>query len=127
VHPSPGWPDLARRAFATVGALIARLHHNPRPLVTIKDAAYAWRHVMFFMAMCEPDDQATLVAWMHEQTGHGPDHAAARLAPVLTGLRHVMAGGDLDDGSVPSARRFLGWSAGGHWMSTGAEPGSRPA
>jgi hypothetical protein len=116
VDPTPGWPDLARRAFVTVCRLITRLHNNPRPLSTIKDAAYAWRHMLFFMALCGLEDQISLTAWIQDEAKCHPEHAALRLAPVLTGLRHVLVGGSLDDGSAPNARRFLGWSVDGHWM-----------
>jgi hypothetical protein len=117
VDPAPGWADLARRAFATVCRLVARVHNNPRPLGTIKDAAYAWRQTVFFMAMCGLEDQISVTAWMQDEARRQPEHAALRLAPVLAGLRHVLVGGSLDDGSAPpEARRFLGWNADGHWM-----------
>jgi hypothetical protein len=116
VDPALGWPDLARRAFVAVCRLTTRLHNNPRALSTIKDAAYAWRQMLFFMALCGLEDQIALTAWIQDEAKRHPGHAAARLAPVLAGLRHVLVGGSLDDGSAPNARRFLGWSTGGHWM-----------
>jgi hypothetical protein len=116
VNPPVGWPELARRAFAATCRHIVRLQHNPTPLRGIKDAAYAWRQMLFFMAMCRRDDQIALSAWVQDGAGRHREHAIRRLAPALAGLRHVLAGGSLDDGSAPDARRFLGWSVGGHWM-----------
>jgi hypothetical protein len=118
VNPSPGWPDLARRAFTAVCRLVARVHGNPRPLSTIKDAAYAWRQMMFFMALCGLKEQVGLTAWIQDELDRQPPHVVARLDPVVCGLRHVLVGGDLDDGTAPTARRLLGWQAGGHWMQT---------
>ncbi|SEG77185.1 hypothetical protein SAMN04489712_111260 [Thermomonospora echinospora] len=116
VNPSPGWPDLARRAFGTVCRLVARVHNNPRPLGTIKDAAYAWRQALFFMALCGLKEQISLTAWLQDELDRQPAHVTARLDPVAAGLRHVLVGGGLDDGTAPTARRFLGWQVGGHWM-----------
>ncbi|GAB3988533.1 hypothetical protein GCM10029978_111170 [Actinoallomurus acanthiterrae] len=118
VDPAGGWPELARRAFATVCRLVARIQANPRPLSTVKDAAYAWRQTLFFLSLCGLEDQIAVIAWIQEEARRHPEHVARRLAPVLAGLRHVLVGGGLDDGSAPNARRFLGWSTGGHWMAS---------
>jgi hypothetical protein len=118
VDPAPGWPDLARRAFTVVCRLVERVQGNPRPLSTIKDAAYAWRQMLFFLALCSLEDQIAVTAWIQEEAGRRPEHVRLRLTPVLAGLRHVLVGGGLDDGSAPGARRFLGWNASPHWMRT---------
>jgi hypothetical protein len=116
VDPADGWPELARRAFTTVCRLAARIHGNPRPLSTVKDAAYAWRQTLFFLSLCGLEDQVAVTAWIQEEARRHPEHVVRRLAPVLAGLRHVLVGGSLDDGSAANTRRFLGWSTGGHWM-----------
>ncbi|MFC5745224.1 transcriptional regulator [Actinomadura rugatobispora] len=121
VDPSPGWDDLARRAFVTACRLTGRLHNNPRPLGTVKDAAYAWRQAVFFLALCGLEEQIAVVAWMREETARHPAHVGARLAPALSGLRHVLTGGTLDGDAPPGARRFLGWKGGRrHWILTPA-------
>ncbi|MFF5258304.1 transcriptional regulator [Actinomadura viridis] len=117
VDPAPGWPEPARRAFTTVCRLVGRLQHDPRPLGTVKDAAYAWRQTLFFLALCGLEDQIAVTAWIQDEARRHPDHVAARLAPVLAGLRHVLVGGSLDAGAPPGTRRFLGWCAGRrHWI-----------
>ncbi|MEV2275449.1 hypothetical protein AB0I72_07665 [Nocardiopsis sp. NPDC049922] len=35
---------------------------------------------------------------------------------MLGGLRLVLDGGEPTDGESETARRFLGWSSGGHWI-----------
>ncbi|WP_067816717.1 hypothetical protein [Actinomadura kijaniata] len=107
VRPAPGWEDLARRAFGTVCRLLERVHGNPRPLGTVKDAAYAWRQTVFFLTMAGTSD----FAWLREEAGRHPAHVRERLGPVLGGLREAATGE-----RVPGARRFTGWAAGGHWM-----------
>ncbi|WP_173095895.1 hypothetical protein [Actinomadura verrucosospora] len=116
VSPSPGWDDLARRAFGVTCRLVRQVHGNPRPLGTVKDAAYAWRQAVFFLALCGLKEQVAVIAWMQDELDRQPPHTAARLDPVLAGLRHVLAGGSLDDGTAPGARRFTGWAPGGHWL-----------
>jgi len=119
IAPEPGWADLAQRCFRTVCRLTARVHHNPRPLATIKDAAYAWRQLIFFLALCTPAEQTRLLAGLDAETARHPAHVAARLAPALAGLRLVADGGSFTaDGTALGgrARRFLGWSTGEHWL-----------
>ncbi|WP_328545695.1 hypothetical protein [Streptomyces platensis] len=119
IAPEPGWEDLARRCFRTVCRLTARVHHNPRPLATIKDAAYAWRHLIFFLALCTPAEQSRLLSRLDEETARHPAHVAARLAPALAGLHLVAAGGSFTaDGTALGgrARRLLGWTTGEHWL-----------
>ena len=119
IAPEPGWADLARRCFVTVCRLTARVHHNPRPLATIKDAAYAWRQMLFHLSLCPPAGQEQFLTWLDEETARHPAHVTARLAPALAGLRLTAAGGMFTaDGTADGgrARRFLGWSTDGHWM-----------
>ncbi|MDI2132737.1 hypothetical protein [Yinghuangia seranimata] len=117
VEPADGWDGRARGAFTATCRLVRQVHNNPRPLGTIKDAAYAWRQTVFFLSLCGLADQISVTAWMQDEAARQPDHVAARLEPLLEGLRVVLTGGTLGDGETPMhGRRFLGWSTDGHWM-----------
>ncbi|MGW2836372.1 hypothetical protein ACWCWD_01045 [Streptomyces sp. NPDC001493] len=119
IAPRPGWADLARRCFVTVCRLTARVHRGPRPLGTIKDAAYAWRQMVFHLSLCPPTEQRRVVAGLSQEAARHPAHVATRLAPALAGLVLVAGGGTFDeDGTADTgrARRFTGWSTGEHWM-----------
>ncbi|KUN58274.1 hypothetical protein AQJ46_43535 [Streptomyces canus] len=119
IAPRPGWADLAHRSFVTVCRLTARVHHNPRPLSTIKDAAYAWRQMVFFLSLCPPEEQRRFIVGLGAETARHPSHVEPRLAPALTGLALVAEGGTFGgDGTADAcrSRRFLGWSTDGHWM-----------
>jgi hypothetical protein len=113
ISPDTGWDDLARRSFETVCRLTARVHHNPRPLGTIKDVAYAWRQMVFHLSLCTPGGRARVLAGLPGEADRHPWHVAARLAPALTGLRQVADGGTAQEGE---GRMLLGWSTGGHWL-----------
>ncbi|MFE9623917.1 hypothetical protein [Streptomyces sp. NPDC006527] len=119
IAPATGWEDLARRSFDTVCRLTARVHGNPRPLSTVKDAAYAWRQMLFHLSLCTPREQARTLDWLSEELTRRPGHVAARLTPALTGLRQVARGGSPEDGE---GRRLLGWTTGGHWMLDTTRP-----
>ncbi|WP_217213306.1 hypothetical protein [Streptomyces sp. AC550_RSS872] len=119
IAPRPGFADLAHRCFGTVCRLTARVQGNPRPLPTIKDAAYAWRQMLFHLSLCPPAEQRRFLSGPAEETARHPAHVATRLAPALAGLALTVEGGAFDtDGTADGggARRFLGWSTTGHWM-----------
>ncbi|MFE7097860.1 hypothetical protein, partial [Streptomyces erythrochromogenes] len=78
VAPEAGWEALAEAGFAAVCRLVARVHGHPRPLGTIKDAAYAWRQMLFFLSLCPPARQAALVQRMAAAAAGQPWHTAAR-------------------------------------------------
>ncbi|MFF4644477.1 hypothetical protein [Streptomyces sp. NPDC001389] len=121
VDPEAGWEALAEEGFAAVCRLVARVHGLPRPLGTVKDAAYTWRQTQSFLSLCPPGRQAALVQRMAAEAAGQPWHTAARLAPVIAGLRLVAGGGAFDaDGTALGglARRFQGWTTTVHWMGS---------
>lgn len=114
-----GWARPARECFGAVCRLVARVEGNPRPLPAIKDAAYAWRQMLFHLSLCGPAERADVLAWIEAESALRPAHVRARLAPALAGLRLVAGGGSFAaDGTADNgrARRLLGWSTDGHWM-----------
>ncbi|MFC5186694.1 hypothetical protein [Actinomadura harenae] len=120
VTPEPGWPELARRAFAVMCARLVTAHRSPLPLRAVKDAAYAWRQALFFVSMADDAEPHVFAAWARDETERAFGPVATRTAPptvgldrVLAGLDHVLDGGGLD-GDEAYPRRFLGWS--GHWI-----------
>ncbi|MEU4620888.1 hypothetical protein AB0G04_13045 [Actinoplanes sp. NPDC023801] len=88
----------ARSCWATVERLAAR----PMALRTLKDIAYAWRQMIFFLSLGGAD---SVVEDLPER---------GLLAPAVAGLRTVLAGGE--------ARPLTGWTAGRHWLLTGDQP-----
>lgn len=131
IAPEPGWADLARRCFGTVCRLTARVHRDPWPYSTIKDAAYAWRQLVFHLSLCPPSEQRRVLDDLDEEVARHPAHVLIRLGPAMAGLRLVADGGAFGaDGTADGrrTRRLLGWTTDGHWLAsdptTGAPHGS---
>lgn len=124
VTPSDGWTALARRTFTRVVRLAGRLDRNPHPLSTIKDIAYAWRHMIFYLSQPGAADARTVMDRLHAELAEAPDPVRDRFTPALVGLGYIAAGGRFTDGSTPArGRRLLGWTTGPHWLRVDAAEG----
>ena len=55
------WGALASRCLEAVIVLAGRPRPNPRPLRTVKDAAYAWRQMVYFLPRLPEAEQQTFV------------------------------------------------------------------
>ena len=121
-------PGLADRTFAWLTRSLQQRPPTWRPqLQAVKNAAYAWRQAIYFLSLCPPPAQAQALARLRTQVqAAGDEDFQARFQPVIDGLAHVIAGGRFDaDGTAPDPagrRRFLGWTAGRHWILDPATP-----
>ena len=115
-------PGLAGRTLACTVRWLAQDQPAWRPrLHAVKNAACAWRQAIFFLSLCPQPVQADAVARLRDQIeATGNEDFKARFQPAVDGLAHIIAGGRFDtDGTVPqpaAGRRFLGWTAGPHWI-----------
>jgi len=111
---------MASRAFGSAFDLVSAAELAPRArLRAVKNAAYAWRHGLFFASFSEPSFQRQLVGRLGERASG--DRALERL---VAGLHHVVEGGRFDRlGAGPGGgRRFLGWSRGPHLLMGATDP-----
>ncbi|MGW5002197.1 hypothetical protein ACWEP8_31535 [Streptomyces hydrogenans] len=118
VAPESGWAETARRCFGTVERLTERAGRGPYRLSALKDAAYAWRQLVFHLSLCGEAERSEVLAWLPAEAARRP-LVTSRLAPALLGLRHVADGGLFDtEGTARAgrARRLTGWTASGHWL-----------
>ena len=107
---------LATRSFDLVLELVAKANGNPRPLGAIKDAAYAWRQMIFYLCFAASADHPGFAEQIASRLATQPAHVSDKLTPAVAGLDWVIRGGRLEDANATeTARRFLGWSTGGHW------------
>ena len=117
VAPTGGWPETARRTFATLLRLAGRIERNPRPLPVIKDIAYAWRHLVFFLSLPDTGDPRQLIDQFHVDLADASPAVRAKIEPALVGLGYATAGGRFVDERTPAGgHRLLGWTTGQHWM-----------
>ncbi|BEI82144.1 hypothetical protein CcaverHIS002_0300120 [Cutaneotrichosporon cavernicola] len=105
------WAKLAKRAWAECVHLLRLACREPRPLGTVKNAAYAWRQAVFFTSLAG-DEVAAIIEEMDKDRS-----ALPALGLVIDGLKDVVGGGTFDaEGKSPQGRRLLGWTLGPHWI-----------
>ncbi len=107
-------PGMARTCFEEICQRMSR----PIPvwraqMQTVKNSAYAWRQMIFYLSFCTQEQQDAWRAWANQRFGEAKNERFRnRFLPALRGLEAVMDGGE------PSSqgRLFLGWSATRHWL-----------
>jgi hypothetical protein len=115
---------LADRCLVRAAHLVVRLDHGASGRRTVKDVAYAWRHMLFHLSALPLADQRDVVAAAERTCAELPGTAPVRLRPVVAGLRTIVEGGAFDDRDRAGAgRRLRGWSTTGHWMLDPDGPG----
>jgi hypothetical protein len=111
----PRLDAMARACFAWT---CARLK-EPAPewgarLRTVKNGAYAWRQMVFYLSMLPEDAVRAFVDWARGHLAEQPAAFQARFGPALVGLVRAVDGGSPEDGG---GRVYLGWTADGrHWL-----------
>jgi len=88
-------------------------------LIMLKQTAYAWRQMVFFLSRMPHDEVGQFIAWAESHLREQSAEFQARFAPALRCLALVHSGDSLDD--ADDARRFLGWTQTRHWL-LGDEP-----
>lgn len=130
------WPALALAAWNTCTRLLRGAAHQPRPLRAIKNAAYAWRQTLFYVAKAEKTDGGAVKQFIDVARGmagtypsvtrSGAPIRVPRVDGVLHGLEDVANGGRFDaQGRSARGRRFNGWSQGPHWIFKSGQLGSK--
>jgi hypothetical protein len=112
--------DLARRTFEWICRQQQfQIADWRAQLQNIKNSAYAWRQLLFYLSLVDRADVSSFLDWSANHLSKQRPESRARFDPVLAGLRAV-AGGDCFDAEGlhrgSAGRRFLGWSVGRHWL-----------
>jgi hypothetical protein len=112
-------PGLARRCFtAIVKAYAQRTVTHHAGLLRLKNSAYAWRQMVFFLAVAPAGSAEAFMPWAEGELARAEEGFRTRFAPALRGLAHVVRGGRFDaEGRAKGAQRFLGWTVGNHWLT----------
>ena len=111
--------DLARGCLSWI---LRRLERD-RGLKSIKNAAYAWRQMVFFLSLTGSEVVEELIVWADDQLTKVDANLRARFKPILNGLALAHQGGSLDrPPDELEVRRFLGWTTRyPHWLQPAAE------
>ena len=101
--------EMARTCFAfIVRSHAQRIDKWHSRLLRVKNTAYAWRQMIFYLSLADAREVAAFGPWARERLGRAPGDFAARFEPAMSGLETAIAGGS-------PARRFLGWTE-QHWL-----------
>lgn len=117
----PQLGEMARQSFTWIcrrQQMKIDAHHGK--LIMIKNTAYAWRQMIFYLSLLSKPEVAEFLAWAQTHFEAQPQEFRDRFRPVLNGLTLVADGESLDGESAGKrdACRFLGWSAEKHWLLT---------
>lgn len=111
--------ELAQRCFAWIcqRQQVKADGYHAR-LIMLKNTAYAWRQMVFFLALLPATPTQAFIVWAEEYLNGQEVEFQMRFRPALMGLEFAADGRSLDDQSVirQGARRFLGWTNTEHWL-----------
>lgn len=112
---------LARRCLGWIlDTLQAPRANRHAELIRLKNAAYAWRQMIFFLSLASAAARAAFLAWADDELQRRPPLLRDRFAPALARLAAVERAADGGIDALPG-RVFLGWTTERHWLA--ASPG----
>jgi hypothetical protein len=86
----------------------------------VKNSAYAWRQMLFFLSLLDTETTLSFVNWARSEAEKQTSPFTRQLDPALSGLERVINGGRFDQegtgGAPGNAQRFVGWTTGRHWL-----------
>ncbi|MCC2961162.1 hypothetical protein LK540_12090 [Massilia sp. IC2-278] len=104
--------DMARSCFKWICARHQmRLDDWHGQLIRVKNTAYAWRQMVFFLSLLPAQEVQAFLGWAGECQARLPQEWQRRFRPALEGLEMAA------DGAVPDDKScLLGWSKDRHWL-----------
>lgn len=86
-------------------------------LIMVKNTAYAWRQMLFYLSFVSRDELAEFIGWSESHLAAQQAEFQVRFRPVFAGLVAAYRGISVPqfDGNNGS-RQFLGWSKSRHWL-----------
>lgn len=108
---------LARCCFAWVCRRLQEKCDPWKPrLRAVKNAAYAWRQMVFFLSLLPSDAVRAFLTWSEEHLSEQETGFRSRFHPALAGLARAFQGLPPQEDNSGGARLFLGWSTEKHWL-----------
>lgn len=104
---------MATRCFTWIcRALSAPARDWHTQLIAVKNSAYAWRQMIFFLSIAPPNDLGAFMLSAEGLLGERPEAFRRRFAPAMAGLHAAL--GNRPAGEA--GRIFLGWAKDRHWL-----------
>lgn len=113
-------PAMAEKCFRWICRRLQIVTDNRHAsLITLKNTAYAWRQMVFYLSNLPAESIDAFLSWAVAHLKDQPEPFQVRFLPAIDGLAFAHAGGNLDAAATESGklRRFLGWTQGPHWLS----------
>ncbi|MFJ2319655.1 hypothetical protein [Pseudomonas sp. NPDC087817] len=87
-------------------------------LVMLKNTAYAWRQMLFYLSMLEGELLRSALDCLESHFAAQPSEFRKRFLPAMIGLRIAAAGHQLTSSRQKheGAKVFLGWTTERHWL-----------
>jgi hypothetical protein len=111
--------ELARRCFMWIcQRQQMKIDNRHARLIMLKNTAYAWRQMIFFLALLPAAGQQQFAVWADGYLKEQNEDFQARFHPAFQGLVMAVEGRPLHEtaGNRKGAMRFLGWSKSRHWL-----------
>jgi hypothetical protein len=114
-------PELRRLAEACFRWIVRQLRIPARSgheiLIRLKNTAYAWRQMVFYLSFVE--DVPDFLRWARARLAGTDDAFRRRFEPAIRGLELAASGlpSDAAAFSAGGGRVFTGWSTERHWLS----------
>ncbi len=117
----PQLPEMARVCFDWIcRRLQVKATKWHARLIMVKNTAYAWRQMVFYLSLLTESQQAAFLSWADEQLASQRPAFRDTFQPALDGLRSALQGdGSKPGGKLRRGRQFLGWSKKKHWLLEG--------
>ncbi|SCW30010.1 MULTISPECIES: hypothetical protein [unclassified Pseudomonas] len=95
-----------------------RIEHYHGRLIMLKNTAYAWRQMIFYLSMLDESEKGLAIEGIEAHYARQPDAFREKFLPVMIGLRMAAAGRRLPqhEPTAEGARVFLGWTTDSHWL-----------
>lgn len=112
-HLAPFLIQMAKTCFTWICSLLqARPHSRHQQLVDVKNSAYAWRQMLFFLSLVPRSEVAAFIAWASLHLEAQAPVFQRRFDPAIKGLQAAF-----QKAPMPAeGRRLLGWTTGDHWL-----------
>lgn len=115
----PHFMDMARRCFDWIcrRQQVNETNWHAR-LIVVKNTAYAWRQMLFYLSFVTADQLADFITWAESHLSTQHAEFQVRFRPVFEGLVAASEGRTphRGDANQSGGRQFLGWSTSRHWL-----------